>query len=409
MLKFNQFIFEKYTDNLSEEQINIMNKIISYLEENTNFDFYKYSEEFIIKKRNSPTLTGNLYLMNDDKALRFNFEGEELHSIDLWKLFSFDTKTITNQPYYTILLHTTNVDDNLDDIVDFVSEDIELYEDVYGPDVKISETETVKFKSIKISKTVLDKDLDVFEAINYYVRQVAYGVSNSLIISGDAGVGKSSEVTEILDESRMDYKFFKGDISTAGLYETLFVHNGKLLVFDDSDPVFQDDNSVKLLLSALDTKPEREISRILKTNYDSEGMSYQTMLKTFKENGKLPKQFSYTGRCIFITNVDGKKMDKALVSRSLHVDVKLTREQIIERLKKITDKIYKTIPKEKVVETIEFVDYMTTNFESKFPLSIRTVIHALNIRISNEFMVDIDGEKVPAWQMLIKQYLIKKN
>lgn len=758
MKKYNIFINNLMLEGVSKFQSETIDKIMSYLYDNTDIMYFQYEEKFVIKKPNE-ILEGTLYLMDDGRALRINFEGDILHSLDLWQLFKFDNQTIMNHPFYTMEPNTNDVDEYLDDIVDFINEDFSLNESDNDTNVefKKADDEVVKFKSLKLNKAVLNNDLDVFDAINMYVRQVAYGVSNSLIISGDAGVGKclgkgtkiimfdgtlknvediicgdllmgpdsksrlvmstnsgvsemyeinqkkgikyivndehilslkksiyaknnnrnskfddilnipineyikkdktfkrnflgykvdikfdenelpiepyylgiwlgdgtsedtsvtnvdieienylfdyaerigmiakkyeyendgikkttkikiisegyhdkgvnyinplyhkmkylniiknkhipniyinnseknrlellaglidsdgykinggyeitlksetlienvkfladtigfktslknvkrsikklnfegdyfrlsiygdvdriplklerkkvytirrvdhkvtgidvksigigeyygfvinddhlflledctvthnTSEVTEILDDTRLEYEFFKGDITKSGLYETLFVNNGKLLVFDDCDAVFQDTDSVNLLKSALDTKKNREISRILKTHYDSKGLTYKEMIDKYNKDKKLPKQFVYNGRCIFITNIDGDKMDKALVSRSLHVDVKLTRDEIIERLKRITEKIYPRIPNSTKEETIEFVDFMTKGYKSKFPLSIRTIIHALNIRVSNDFMIDIDGEKVPAWQMLVKQFLIEK-
>lgn len=405
MKNYKKFILEL----LSSNQIEITEKIINYLNYNTDYEYYPYDEEFEVEKKDI-NLIGKLFLMNDNRAIRINFDKNILHSIDLWEDFKFDDITIINKPVYTMLPKTIDIEPYLDDIVDFVNEDFEIYENIQSEtQVKHSEDEEVKLKSLTISRSVLDKDIDVFDALQMYARQVIYGVSNSLIISGGAGLGKSTEIENILQESRMDYQFFKGDISLAGLYETLFTNNGELLVFDDIDNVWNDQASVNLLKAALDTKKEREVSRILKTHYDSKGMTYKEMKKIYDDSGKLPKQFLFTGRCIFITNIDGKDIDPAVISRSLHIDINLTKEQVIERLRKIIDKIFNKISQQSKEETLDFVDYLIQNYNTKFPLSIRTMVHALNIRMSNDGLtMDVGGEKVPTWQLLIKQFLVKK-
>jgi len=233
--------------------------------------------------------------------------------------------------------------------------------------------------------------------------------SDHLFLLEDCTVTHNTvEVTNILEETRVEYESIKGDISTAGLYETLFLNNGKLTIFDDCDSVWKNTESINLLKAALDTKKEREISRIIKTHFDASGMKPADIMKKYKETNKLPKQFTFTGRCIFITNVKGEDMDPAVVSRSLHVDVNLTKDEVIERLRKILDKIFTNISHEIKEETLEFVSYLMEEFTSKFPLSIRTMIHALNIRVSNDYPIQHGDGKVQAWMPLIKQFLVKK-
>jgi hypothetical protein len=402
MKNFKQFIKE------SKENLDLVNKVIKYLENEIHCSFYPYGEDFIVHKNNID-LTGKLFLMEDTRAIRINFKKDLLHSIDLWEDFKFDDNKILSNPNFTMLPKSKDVDYYLEDILSFIEGDFGINEsEEVGTEFKKSESEYVELKSISFSRKILNEDIDIFDALQYYTRQVIYGISNSLIISGGPGLGKSHEVESILKESRLDYKFFKGDITTAGLYETLFLNNGQLIVFDDCDSVWDNTQSNNLLKAALDTKKEREVSRIIQTHFNSDGMSYEEMLDKNKESGKLPKSFIFTGRCIFITNVDGKEIDSAVVSRSLHVDINLTKEEVIQRLRRITDKIFDKIPNKDKDETLDFVDYLTNNFPTKFPLSIRTMIHALNIRMANDKLkINVRGEELPAWQLLIKQFLIK--
>ena len=71
-------------------------------------------------------------------------------------------------------------------------------------------------------------------------------------------------------------------------------------------------------------------------------------------------------------------------------------------------KIQPNIKNEKKQEVLDFMFAMEEAFEMRFEINIRTFVHCLNIRVANDFPMDIGGEKIQAWKMLIKQYLVKK-
>ena len=407
MKNYTRFINERFGIE-SPEANAIAASLKNTISRQTNIKLYGYGEEFIVYKQ-AGTLTGKLFMCSNGGAIRMNFNLDVLHSIDKWDKFSFDPIRLTPNPDVTLTSHGASVPTMTNLAINLVNGDYTLSESdsTAQPEFTEPEHEIVKLKSMNINKTILDKEYDIFEAVTLFSKQVVYGISNSLIISGVAGVGKSYSVEKVLEETKAEFKKFGGDISTAALYEDMFVNNGKLLVFDDCDAVWSDEDSVNMLKNALDTKKNREVTRSLKTHFNSEGMSYNDMLTTYKETGKLPKQFTFTGRCIFITNVDGKDLDPALISRSLHTDVQLTKQQVITRLNNILTNMFPGIKPSVKEETLDFVVFLSDNYDTKFPLSIRTMIHALNIRISNDFPQTIDGVSIPAWQPLIKVFLTK--
>lgn len=410
MKKYFNFIKENQQEDLSSKQSEIVYTVANYVKKKADYDIYEYKEPFKVIKDTGENFLGKLYLTTENRALRFNFLGDLLVCIDFWTDFKFDYEKITNNPNFTMDIEGS-IQDYLQDVVDFVNgEFFQVTEKKSENPVKKAATESVVLKSITISPNVLNFDIDVFDAIKYFTMQVAYGQSNSLVVSGLPGLGKTSEVEEALETSRVEWVSYKGDITVSGLYETLFINRQKLIVFDDCDSVFSKKNeeSVNMLKAALDTKKKREISRVLKTSYDSTGMSDAEMQKIFDEKGQLPRTFNYNGRIIIITNVPGENIDEALISRGLHVDVDLTIEQILARMRKLMDKLFPNYSREKKEETLEFMNYLISNYESKFPLNIRTLIHCINIRISNDFLMDVGGERVPVWQLLVKSYLLKK-
>lgn len=405
MKKYINFI----TEELNKKQESYIDMIVNYLKKNSDFDLFEYSEEFEVVKKDYPRkLTGKLFLIPNEKAVRFNFDNERIVSIDMWNNFQFNFETITNKPNYTMELEGSVVS-VLDDIVAFIDGEFEVVEKLKeGPDVKVASDENVDLKTFKINKKIFEEDVDVFESIKLYTMQVAYKVSNSLVISGLPGLGKTWDVEETLNNMHIDYVPVAGDITTAGLYEILFLNRDKLILFDDMDSVYDSKESVNLLKAVLDTKPKRKVSRILKTHFDSFTMSDQEIQAKYEETGKLPKQFEFTGRIIFITNMPGEDLDEALISRSLFVDVNPEMSEIIRRIKSIMPNIQPNYAIDKKTEIIDFMLAMSKQYELRFPLNLRTFVHCLNIRVANEFNVNVGGENVPQWQRLIKAYLIKK-
>jgi len=407
MKKFYTFVNETLTN----KQQTYIDVIINYLKKNAEFDVFEYSEKFEVSKTDYPRkLTGKLFLIPNEKAVRFNFDKDRIVSIDMWNNFQFSFETITNKPDFTMELEGSIVS-VLDDIVAFIDGEFDVVEKLKNEptiEVKKASKEKVNLDSLNINKKVLDEDIDIFESIKLYTMQVGYKVSNSLVISGLPGLGKTWDVEDTLKNMHIDFVPVAGDITTAGLYEILFLNRDKLILFDDMDSVYDSKESVNLLKAVLDTKPKRKVSRILKTHFDSFTMTDDQIQKTYEETGKLPKQFEFTGRIIFITNMSGDELDEALISRSLFVDVNPDIDEIIRRIKSIIPSIQSRIPIEKKNDILNFMMAMSQQYELRFPLNLRTFVHCLNIRIANEFDVTIGGESIPQWQRLIKNYLIKK-
>jgi len=408
MKKYLQFILEK----LRENQEMYLQKIINYLKNNAPSDLFGYGEDFTIKKKGiNKELTGKLFFVLEpegefkEKAIRFNFDKEQLYSVDFWEKFEFNYETIHNKPDYTVdnVSSFVNV---VDDIVAFMDGDFDVLnekETQAQSEFKKAPEEEVDLKGF--DKAILDEDVDVFDSIRFYTSQVAFGISNSLVVSGLPGLGKSFDIEKTLEDMRRDYVPVSGDITTSGLFEILFKNRTKLILFDDMDSVFDNKESINLLKAVLDTKPKRKVSRILKTHFDSFGMSDDEIQRIYDETGKLPKQFEFTGRIIFITNEPGDKIDSALISRSLFVDVNPDFDKVLDRINSIIPNIKPSVPIKTKKEIIDFMLLMNEQFELRFPVNLRTFIHCLNIRVANEGLM---MGNLPAWQALTKLYLIKK-
>jgi hypothetical protein len=207
-----------------------------------------------------------------------------------------------------------------------------------------------------------------------------------------------------------NYYFATGTATTAGLYEVIFKNRRRLIIFDDCDSVFKDEDSVNLLKGALDTYDVREISKLSKGSiFDSTGMDDAEIQQTYEDTGKLPNKFEFLGQIIFISNLPESKFDNALLSRSLHVDVQLNKQELFERMKDIMTTISPDVPMDKKEEALEYLTYITDYYPTKFDLNLRTLIHSINLRANNEDKISFGDREEYSWKLLIKKYLIKSK
>ena len=170
----------------------------------------------------------------------------------------------------------------------------------------------------------MKKEFDInqrFEFLNNLTKMVVNGLTPSIIVLGQGGLGKTHSVTSTINSNDMsedDYVFFKGYSTARGLYNTLYDNNGKLIVFDDCDSILEDKVALNILKSALDSYDKRTISWMAKMS----------------KNEEYPQQFDFTGRIIFISNKSKEKIDGAILSRSLSIDLTMTADDKIERMNK---------------------------------------------------------------------------
>lgn len=167
-----------------------------------------------------------------------------------------------------------------------------------------------------------------FHFIETFVSMIARKQMNSMVITGDGGLGKSHTVVETLKKlgkkemgygvddyvEHYDFVVIKGFSTAKALYRTLFEQNGKIIIFDDADSVHKDQIAANILKGALDSNDKRVIS------WGSES-----------DDG-LPSRFEFTGRCVFISNLSLARFPQALISRSVKVDLTLNTEEKLDRI-----------------------------------------------------------------------------
>lgn len=212
-----------------------------------------------------------------------------------------------------------------------------------------------------------------FQFISDVVDMVVVGDSKSVIISGSCGLGKTYTVLERLkanglvdyndnDDLEGDYVVIKGFSTPKSLYRLLWQHRDRVVIFDDCDSVLDHPVAINLLKGALDSYETRRISWLAEIKGDEDD---------------LPQSFEFNGKVIFISNRALTDIDQAILSRGLYVDVTMTAQEKIERIKAISGDIRKDMSEAHKDEALEL---LSENAENIGDLNIRTYLKVLEIR-----------------------------
>jgi len=229
-----------------------------------------------------------------------------------------------------------------------------------------------------------------FGFVEKLVTMVATGVQPSAVITGEGGLGKTYTVTKTLENhgykdisdladfqvgsvinTRKCFTMVKGFSTAKGLYRTLFENNKSIIVFDDCDAVLKDPIALNLLKGALDSYGKRIIS----WNADM-------------RDDDLPRSFNFEGRVIFISNMDQDKIDQAIRSRSMMIDLSMTLDQKIDRMEYIANSA-EFLPEYDAVAKRDALALIREVGADAKEISLRTLISVTKIRASNKDWKDL--------------------
>jgi hypothetical protein len=157
-----------------------------------------------------------------------------------------------------------------------------------------------------------------------------------------------------------DYFYVKGFTSARGLFEALYHNNGKLTVFDDCDSALKDRISASILKGALDSYAVRDIS---------------WKVKAATMDANIPLDFKFTGGVIFITNYLIHQLDRPLRTRSLVIDLQMTKEEILAWMEEILPNIA-GFTMESKIKALAFIRKSAPAIRE---LSIRTILMVLRV------------------------------
>ena len=222
-----------------------------------------------------------------------------------------------------------------------------------------------------------------FGFVSDMVTMLANGAQASVVVTGPGGLGKSFTVNQTLtsngfkDVSTLEdfavgaviktnkaFRVIKGYSTPKGLYRTLYENRDGVIVFDDCDSVLKDPVSLNLLKGALDSYSRRIIS-------------WRADIK----DEDLPTTFEFKGRIVFISNLASTQIDQAIITRSMAVDLSMTRKQKIERMRHLLDsgEFMPEFDKATKTDAMSLIDKLQDKVKE---LSLRTLIQVTKIRKS---------------------------
>jgi ATP-dependent Clp protease ATP-binding subunit ClpA len=226
-------------------------------------------------------------------------------------------------------------------------------------------------RKLILSSVTSKKDPEImFNNLRNLTRMVGKGLQPSLVVTGMAGMGKTHIVKETLEQLGLkesnEFVHFKGRATAAGLYITLYENSDKIIILDDCDSVFKDDDAVNILKGALDS-------------YDTRRISYITS-RELKDTylNPVPRQFDFTGKVIFISNFEQSKIDEAIKSRSFVQDISMTTEQVFTRMEQLINKIEPRIKKEDKILALSIMKELNETYQN-VSVNLRSFIKASRI------------------------------
>lgn len=225
---------------------------------------------------------------------------------------------------------------------------------------KIEEEAELEFsKSLDNISRGESKELDkTFFIPKNYVKMIARGNADALIIQSRTGFGKSHLVLSTLKSEQKDFCYFNNFTSPLELFHTLFSHkDNEILVFDDVYNLLNNPTSISLLKSALFSVTGTRVINWLSTS---------PLLRC-------PKSFIFNSRIIILVNDMGVKNDdlQAVLNRTLYCKIELSWKELIKMLYAIAQQDYKGISKEERMIIADFIRDNTS--EATLNLSLRTL------------------------------------
>jgi Cdc6-like AAA superfamily ATPase len=209
-------------------------------------------------------------------------------------------------------------------------------------------------------------NVDPFQIMAELVKVVAAGHTHGLLLVGPGGLGKTWTTRETLKDlgkqEGKDYYRIPGYSTPLGLYQTLQEHPTDLFVFDDCDSIFKDEVGLNILKSALDTHPDRHISWRSNTRFID------------------TKDFVFTGRVIFISNLDpttnADRNFQALLTRVMTFIIGTTQTEVLNRMIRLLPVMAPDLSTESRSEIREFLEQNYTRVPN---LSVRYLKHLLGL------------------------------
>jgi hypothetical protein len=221
-------------------------------------------------------------------------------------------------------------------------------------------------KEFEVETLALDAPLEPtvnerFEFFKDLSNMVMQKELKSLFVTGEGGIGKTYTINSMIAAEELeedeDYVKIKGHCTPRALFNTIKEHQDKLLIFDDCDSILRDPTSENIIKAIIDTYDKRIVK----------------WLSRDREERVL-----FTGSVIFLSNMNRDKVDQAILSRSIMVDLYMTPKEKIERMTYILPTM-KEAPGLSMTDKWEVLNLIDRYKNTLQDLNLRTLIKAMLI------------------------------
>lgn len=244
---------------------------------------------------------------------------------------------------------------------------------IEGEELQDTQIGAKKTMSGRTSNDDVLRQFNVYERFDYVqklAQMVIEKATPSLFLTGSSGIGKTYLVRDQLKRNGLaentDFKYIKGHVSPLGLYTTLYYNQEGLIVFDDCDKVFETDISVSILEAALDSYDKRTI------HWESRAIPLDS---------DIPRSFDFRGNVIFVSNRDIVDVASTLRTRTLCINLTLSRSEITQHMRNLLPMIESSVPIDIREEVMNYLGEIENEFKQ---YNLRTLIKAIRIRTRYE-------------------------
>lgn len=195
---------------------------------------------------------------------------------------------------------------------------------------------------------------DKFKMLRSAVKSVVRGTRVGFMVVGKAGVGKTTQVVDALDEAGASYVPISGAVKNArALFEILAKHNkkGRIILFDDSDSMLRNKECVNILKTATDSGDAYGGKRII---------SYVDTKHTVDAT-KHKAQIVFESGIVLIANMKKSDLDrnedlKAIASRLSPLEITMDKEEMLDFIKSNLNNILPDIPMKAKTEVWDYIN-----------------------------------------------------
>ena len=229
--------------------------------------------------------------------------------------------------------------------------------------------------SVRSDSDILSDLTERFKILSLLTEGTIQKNVRAMVVTGAPGVGKTYTVENILEHSGTKHEIVRGTLSAINLYKLAYRNRkaGNVVVLDDADSIFNDEDALNLLKALCDTSSVRRVSWMKESH---------ALL-----DDDVPQQFEFDGAIIFISNLEfqtfvdeGKNKYaqhfEALMSRSLYLDLRLHNRNELGVWVEHIAKAGKVFEREGVTAETgrQILSFIRGNRETLRELSIRTLL-----------------------------------